>query len=80
MIKTDFYITRKDGTNLWYTYSDKNMMIQKVGTNELYSEAIDVEGNDFIYIETEIPISAETQEEEELEEKAEAYDIIIGKN
>ena len=79
MIQTEFYITRKDGMNLWRTYSDKDVMIQKVGTNELYGEAIDIEGNDFIYTETEIPISVEMQVKE-LEEQAEAYDIIIGKN
>lgn len=43
MIKIEFYITRKDGVNLYRTYSDQNLMMQKVGTEEVYSEAIDVE-------------------------------------
>lgn len=59
MIKTDFYKTRNDGVNLYLTYSTENLMIQKVGTDEIYSEAIDVENNDFIYVETETPISSE---------------------
>lgn len=59
MIQTEFYKTRFDGVNLWRTYSDADMMIQKVGTDEIYSEAIDVEDNDFIYVETETPISSE---------------------
>ena len=60
MIKTDFYMTRSDGVNLYRTYSDANMMIQKVGTEETYSEAIDVENSGFTYTETDIPIEGET--------------------
>lgn len=37
MIKTDFYKTREDGVNLYLSYSDRNMMIQKDGTKEIYS-------------------------------------------
>lgn len=62
MIKTEFYIERKDGVNLYRTYSDKNMMIQKVGTEEIYSEAIDVENSGYAYTETDIPIEGETGE------------------
>lgn len=60
MIKTEFYMTRSDGVNLYRTYSDKSMMIQKVGTDEIYSEAIDVENSGFTYTETDIPIEGET--------------------
>ena len=35
------------------TYSDCGFIIQKVGTNEKYSEAIDVLDNEFEYVETE---------------------------
>lgn len=59
MIKTDFYTERKDGVKLYRTYSDRNMMIQKDGTDETYSEAIDVENSGFTYTETDIPIDGE---------------------
>ena len=62
MIKTEFYMERKDGVKLYRTYSDRNMMIQKNGTEELYSEAIDVENSGFTYTETDIPIEGETDE------------------
>ena len=53
MIIKEFYRTRKDGVNLYKTYSDQNVKIQKVGTNEVYSSAIDVEGANFEYTETD---------------------------
>ena len=53
MIVTEFYATRKDGVNLYKTYSDANKYIRKVGTNEEYSEAIDVEGSGYTYEETD---------------------------
>ncbi len=62
MIKTDFYMERKDDVKLFRTYSDRNMMIQKDGTDEIYSEAIDVENSGFTYTETDIPIEGETDE------------------
>lgn len=46
-------MTRYDGVNLYKTYSDSNLYIRKVGTDEIYSEAIDVESADFTYEETE---------------------------
>ena len=60
MIQTEFYMERKDGVKLYRTYSDRNMMIQKDGTDETYSEAIDVENSGFIYTETDIPIEGDT--------------------
>ena len=56
MIVKVFYKTREDGVNLNKTYSDAEMKIQKVGTDELYTAAIDVEGASFEYVETNIPI------------------------
>jgi hypothetical protein len=53
MIVTEFYKTRKDGVNLHRTYSDKNVYIHKIGTEEEYSEAIDIEGSGFEYEETD---------------------------
>ena len=56
MIQTEFYTKRFDGVKLYHTYSDRNMMIQKDSTEEIYSEAIDVENSGFTYTETDIPI------------------------
>lgn len=56
MIIKEYYRTRKDGVNLFRTYSDENLKIKKVGTDEVYDEAIDVEGAPYIYIETNEPI------------------------
>ena len=56
MIIKEFYKTRKDGVNLYKSYSDKELKIQKVGTDEIYSSAIDVEGAPFEYVETDLPI------------------------
>lgn len=53
MIVREFYKTRDDGVHLYRTYSDEGLMIQKVGTDELYDEAIDVEGAPFEYEETD---------------------------
>lgn len=63
MIIKEFYNTRKDGVNLYRSYSDKNMLIQKVGTDEIYAEAIDVEFANYEYIETETPIETEEASE-----------------
>ena len=59
MIVTEFYRTRKDGVNLYRTYSDANLMIQKVGTDEVYAEAIDVENSGFEYVETDIEVESD---------------------
>ncbi len=59
MIHREFYKTRKDGVNLYRTYSDGGVMIKKIGTNEIYDEAIDVEGAPYVYEETEIIIEKE---------------------
>lgn len=52
MIILENFGTRKDGVRLVRRYSDKGVMIQKVGTDELYNEAIDLEGAAFLYEET----------------------------
>lgn len=56
MVKRYFYKTRNDGVNLYRTYSTDGFKIQKVGTDEIYDAAIDVEGAPFLYNETNIPI------------------------
>jgi hypothetical protein len=53
MIVKEFYQTRQDGVKLYRTYSDENKYIQKVGTNEVYSEAIDIEDAPYEYVETD---------------------------
>lgn len=53
MIIREFYMTRKDGVNLYKTYSDKGVYIKKQGTDEKYDEAIDVENTNYTYEETE---------------------------
>ena len=59
MIVREFYLTRKDGVNLYRTYSDQNKYIQKVGTQEVYSEAVDIESKRYEYVETDILIEEE---------------------
>ena len=53
MISREFYMTRKDGVNLYKTYSDKKVYIIKQGTDEKYDEAIDAENTNYTYEETE---------------------------
>ena len=62
MIIKEFYKTRKDGINLYRTYSDQSVYIRKVGTEEEYTEAIDVESAPFTYVETNEPIEEESPE------------------
>jgi hypothetical protein len=68
---------RKDGVKLYRTYSDRNMMIQKTGTEEVYSEAIDVENSGFTYTETNIPIEGDVDTEQV--QKAAAFDYLTGR-
>ena len=76
MIKREFYKERNDRVKLYKTYSDENYKIQKVGTDEIYDEAIDVENTSFEYEETTEKI--ETEEISEVEQKAQAYNILVG--
>lgn len=59
MIVREFYETRFDGVNLYRTYSDADLKIRKVGTDEIYDEAIDIEGAPYTYEETDMPIEVE---------------------
>lgn len=52
MIIREFYRTREDGVNLYRTYSDQGLMIHKIGTDEYYAEAIDIDGAKYWYEET----------------------------
>lgn len=59
MVVREFYRTRQDGVNLHITRSDKNLKIRKVGTDEIYDEAVDIESAPYTYEETDIPIGQE---------------------
>ena len=59
MIVREFYMKRKDGVNLYRTYSDKGLMIKQVETGVIYEEAIDVENAPYSYEEVEEKIEYE---------------------
>lgn len=56
MIKRELYKTRKDGVNLYRTYSDEGCRIKQIETGNIYDEAIDVEDAPYTYEETDIKI------------------------
>ena len=60
MLKREYYGPRKDGVNLYKTYSDAGMYILQVETNVEYDIAIDVENAPYTYVETDKPIVIET--------------------
>lgn len=45
------------------TYSDNNRIIRKIGTEEHYTEAIDLISKDYGYEETDIEIEQEVENE-----------------
>lgn len=63
MIIKEYFMTRGDGVVLNRTYSDEGKLIHKVGTDEVYGEAIDVEGCPWTYEETDQLIDEEEGEE-----------------
>ena len=75
MIKTEAITI--NGRTLVRTYSDANRMIQQDGTGAVYSEAYDPADSGRTYTETEESIETDMTE---TEEKAKAYDIIMGVN
>lgn len=74
MIVTEYYKTRADGVVLNRTYSDSGYIIERDGVR--YSEAIDPAELNRVYTETDEPIEGEDMTE--TEQKAKAYDIIVG--
>lgn len=52
MIIKEYYMTRKDGVNLYKTYSDQGYYIVQVETGNEYTVAIDVEDAPYTYHET----------------------------
>lgn len=61
----------EDYTTLVKTYSDKGVMIRKIGTDELYSEAIDPKKFNRQYEETDIPIEQDVIDENSENEQEE---------
>lgn len=61
MLKTEFFRKRRDGVNLYRTYSDTNMLILQNETGIEYVEAIDIENSGYTYTETNKPIGQEEE-------------------
>lgn len=74
MIATEYYATRRDGVVLNRTYSTDGKKIRQNETGALYDDAIDVDGAETTYTETDIPVDISGA----TEDKAEAYDILMG--
>ena len=53
MIVREFYATRRDGVDLYHTYSDAGNFIRKEQTGEEYEDAIDVINAPYTYTETD---------------------------
>ena len=66
MIVKEYYGTRKDKVKLNITYSDSNKIIHKIGTDEEYDIAIDVENAPFEYEETDKDIPKIDEESKEI--------------
>ena len=75
MIVKEEYMTRADGVKLYRTYSDEGKYIIQNETGITYAEAIDVENAPYTYSEGNIIPESETAI---IEEKAAAYDILMG--
>lgn len=80
MIQKQFYKTREDGVNLYITFSDEGMMIEKKSAKisrrnkkELYRTAIDVDSSNFEYVETDTPIKFSKKESAMLEQLGRKY-------
>ena len=78
MIQREFYTQRKDGVNLYRTYSDSNLMIRQVETGDVYTEAIDVENAAYTYEETSMPIDADELTDMRLSAVERSINIITG--
>lgn len=71
MIVSEHYATRPDGAELVRAYSDDGKYIRKVGTLELYAEAIDIAPVKYTYEETDTLIETEPEAEEETADEGE---------
>lgn len=62
MVIKEFYFTRKDGVNLYRTYSDEGFYIVQNETNIEYSEAVDIEDAPYTYSETDKIVEVDENE------------------
>jgi len=70
------YKSKKDGTvRLIKRFSDKGVQIRKVGTDEIYDEAVDVEDAQFAYEETDIPVGGTEDEAAEADYQTALGDV-----
>ena len=77
MIQTEYL---NDGTLIKH-YSDKGVLLLQVETGEKYSDPIDAIPCQYTYEETDIPIEdgdINALDMSEIEQKAMAYDILMG--
>lgn len=65
MIIKEFYRTREDGVNLYRTCSTEGFRLRKIGTDEIYDEAIDIADAFYVYEETEERINEFNNQKEE---------------
>lgn len=56
-------IVREDGVPFMHTYSDERRYIRKVGTTEVYEDAVDIYPAAYQYVEIEEYIPEEPEEE-----------------
>lgn len=73
MIRTEFYMTRPDGVRLIRTYSDSGFRIVQDGTGTVYDEAIDPEGMNRTYTESDEQIQDEVADHA-------ALNILLGRD
>lgn len=69
MIQKQFYKTRKDGVNLYVTFSDEGWKIRRKGTKRrrgtkeiLFCQAVDVEGANYEYEEADEKVMHSAEE------------------
>jgi hypothetical protein len=74
MIKTEYL---NEGTLIKH-YSDSGFMLLQVETGEKYSDPVDLVPCRYTYEETDELIEREENDMSEIEEKAMAYDILMG--
>lgn len=72
MIIKESFGTLNDGTELQRTYSDQNKYIHKIGTHEIYAEAVDIAPFRFEYEETDTDIIPEPENADEAEDATQA--------
>ena len=79
MIVQERFQLEENGWVFVKTYSDSGMKISQDETGALYDEAIDPEFTNRTYTETDIPIENEEETElSDVEQKAQAWDALIG--